>query len=261
MWVGEIQTRCATSRMGLEFARTESDVEAALRLRYRVFVEEQGAQIDAPHPGIEQDRFDHFCAHLIVRDRERGEVVGTYRLLAPEGAAAAGGYYSEQEFDLARLRYLRPSLVELGRACVHPDYRSGAVISMLWSGVAQYLELTGHRYLFGCASLGMQDGGITASRAWRQLAGSHLAPRDYRVFPLSALRLRPGEEGGNAIPPLLAGYIRLGAFVCGEPAWDPDFNTADIPVLLPMARLQRRYAKHFYGGLRGEGRRASGIAA
>jgi putative hemolysin len=228
-------------------ARSESDVREAQRLRWRVFAGEQGARLGPCAEELDVDRFDRYCEHLIVRDLDCGEVVGTYRILPPSGARAAGGYYSEQEFDLRRIDHLRPGLVEVGRSCIHPDYRGGAVISLLWSGLADWMLKQRHEHLMGCASVPMNDGGLAATAVWLQAARSSLAPLEYRVFPHCPMPLRDLPAGfAPAIPPLVKGYLRLGAWVCGEPAWDPDFNVADLPVLLPLARVEARYARHFF---------------
>jgi putative hemolysin len=237
-----------TRRLGVQFARTPAEVRAAQRLRHAVFGEEMGARLDGREPGLDEDRFDPYCDHLLVREVESAEVVGTYRILAPRAAESAGGYYSEQEFDLARLGPLRRTLVEVGRSCIRADHRTGAVISLLWAGLARYMLARGYGYLVGCASIGMADGGRTAARAYRELAARHLAPPERRVVPRNRLPLERLDDGGPAeLPPLLKGYLRLGALVCGEPAWDPDFNTADLLVLLPMAHVSARYARHYLG--------------
>lgn len=237
----------ARPRLSVGFARTQREILEAQKLRYRVFAEELGAKLQCATPGVDQDEYDHECSHLIVRNEDDGAVVGTYRVLSPEGAQILGKYYSEGEFDLARLDHLRRQMVEIGRSCVDADYRTGATISLLWAGLAQYMTENRYEYLIGCASISMADGGHAAASVYRQLE-THLGPMEYRVFPrcplpLSALR----DDGPAEVPPLIKGYIRAGAYVCGAPAWDPDFNTADLPILMPMSRLSDRYAKHFVG--------------
>ncbi|MBA3034771.1 MAG: GNAT family N-acetyltransferase [Gammaproteobacteria bacterium] len=236
----------------ISLALNAHEVKEAQRLRYRVFVEELGARIQTPIAGVDADRFDRHCEHLIVRDTSNagaGRVVGTYRILTPEAASRAGNYYSESEFDLTRLRYLRDGMVEVGRSCIHPDYRNGTVIALLWSKLAEFMARHDYRTLIGCASVSMADGGHNAANLFVQLLDAHLAPLEYRVFPREPLpfeRLVTGRAA--AIPPLLKGYLRAGAWVCGEPAWNADFNTADLPLLLPMSRLTPRYARHLVRG-------------
>ncbi len=227
-------------------ARSESEVLAAQKLRYRVFGEEMGARLSTRQPGVDQDIYDPYCQHLLVRDEANGRIVGTYRILTPGAASQVGNYYSETEFDLTRLAHLKPQLVEVGRSCIDPDYRSGAVISLLWAGLAQFMAHNHYSYLIGCASISMADGGHNAANVFTQLIDEHLAPLEYRVFPRTRLPFERLVTGVKAeAPPLLKGYLRAGAWVCGEPAWDPDFNTADLLLLLPMSRVSSRYAKHF----------------
>lgn len=228
-------------------ARSESEIHAAQRLRYRVFAEELGARLDPRTPGVDQDLFDPYCEHLIVRDEDSGRIVGTYRILAPEAARRVGSYYSDNEFDLTRLQHLRERIVEIGRSCIDAEYRSGAVITLLWNGLARYMTENRHDYLIGCASIGMADGGHNAASIYAQLQ-KHMSPPEYRVFPRCRLPLERLDINARAeLPPLLKGYLRAGSYVCGEPAWDPDFNTADLLLLLPMSRVESRYARHFLG--------------
>jgi putative hemolysin len=227
-------------------ARHQDEVREAQRLRWKVFAEELGAHLTTPEPGLDIDLYDAHCEHLLVRDPDNSEVVGTYRILSPGAAKRLGSYYSESEFDLTRLQHLRPRMVELGRSCVHPEHRSGGVITHLWAGLAGYMLKSGHDYLIGCASIGMADGGHNAAGIWHATRQTHLAPIEWRVFPRCPLPLESLERAAAPVlPPLVKGYLRLGAYVCGEPAWDPDFNTADLPILLPMKNLNPAYARHF----------------
>ncbi|MBU1236191.1 MAG: GNAT family N-acetyltransferase [Gammaproteobacteria bacterium] len=227
-------------------AQTAEEIESAQRLRHKVFAEEMGAKLQTRTPGVDADFYDPYCEHLVVRDEEAGKVVGTYRILTPDAAKKVGSYYSDNEFDLTRLDHLRSSTVEIGRSCIHADYRSGAVIALLWGKLAEFMLRGEYRYLIGCASVGMADGGHNAANLFVQQLDAHLAPLEYRVFPRHPLPFERLVNGQIAeVPPLLKGYLRAGAWICGEPAWDPDFNTADLPLLLPMERLNPRYARHF----------------
>jgi putative hemolysin len=229
--------------VGLAISATE--IESAQRLRYRVFGEELGARLNCATPGVDEDIYDPFCRHLVVRDNGRGAVVGTYRILPPENAAMIGRYYTESEFDIHRLSHLRPTLVEVGRACVHPDYRSGATIALLWSGLMRFMLWNGHSHLLGCCAISMADGGHAAASLYARLQ-EYMSPTEYRAFPHCPLPIAALRRNVPArVPPLLKGYLRAGASICGAPAWDPDFNTADLPLLLPMANIAARYARHF----------------
>ena len=244
--VSSTARRANRPSLAVSFARTQSDILEAQRLRYRVFAGEMGAKLPSRTPGVDHDIYDPYCQHLVVRDTQSGEVVGTYRILSPENARVIG-YYSENEFDLTRLQHLRSRMVEIGRSCVHPDYRTGATITLLWAGLAQYMAEHGYDYLTGCASISMADGGHAAASLYNRLA-EHLGPPEYRVFPRCPLPLAALQQDRiTEAPPLIKGYLRAGAWICGEPAWDPDFNTADLPILLPMAKVSNRYARHYLG--------------
>lgn len=228
-------------------ARCQHEVFEAQKLRHRVFEGEMGARVPGRDLGIDCDRFDPCCEHLLVRDADTGCVVGTYRILNGAMARRIGGFYSECEFDLDRLRHLRDETVEVGRSCVHPEYRTGAVIASLWAGLADYVVARGYRYLMGCASVGMADGGRLAAAVYRQIVQCSLSPPEYRVFPRCALPLDAyADMPDAAVPPLIKGYLRLGSYVCGDPAWDSDFNTADLLMLLPLARMDERYARRLF---------------
>lgn len=236
-------TALASSRYSLRIAATPAEIRAAQRLRYDVFAGELGAKLDTPVPGHDVDDFDAHCDHLIVVDDERDEVVGTYRMLPPGRSPVR---YSSTEFDLGALAGIDGDLVETGRSCVHPAHRDGAVINLMWAGIARYLHLTGYRWLAGCASVGLADGGATAAGVWDLVVRKHFAPADYRVTPLHPWP--PVERTGRvAVPPLLRGYLRLGARVCGAPAIDPDFDCADFFVLLDVRAVDPRYMRHFLG--------------
>lgn len=243
--VSKLQTQ-PTSRYHISLAVDDHEIRECQRLRYKVFVEEMGAQLPVILPDHDIDQYDPFCDHLLVRDLSSGKVIGTYRILTPESANRVGRYYAEQEFDLARLDHLRPRMAELGRSCVHPDHRSGAVIARLWVGLADFMTRYGYEYVIGCASVGMADGGHLAARVHRQLRAQLLAPIEWRATPRNRLPVEHLDDGLPATPPpLIKGYARLGALLCGDPAWDPDFNTADLLMLLPMAQLNRNYARRF----------------
>ncbi|MEW6133026.1 MAG: GNAT family N-acyltransferase [Pseudomonadota bacterium] len=232
-------------RFKVYLAVDDAEIAEAQQLRYKVFAEEMGARLPSAHMGMDIDSFDSLCDHLLVRDTFSGEVVGTYRILPPDSAKKSG-YYSEQEFDLTRFHFLRPRMAELGRSCVHPAYRSGAVIALLWMGLADYMTRHGYDYMIGCASIGMADGGYLAASVYRHVSARHMSPVEWRATPRNPLPLELLDNGTPGLPPpLIKGYLRVGAMVCGEPAWDPDFNTADLLLLLPMKQINRSYMRHF----------------
>jgi putative hemolysin len=243
----EQQARPARHQLSVGLAQSEREILQAQKLRYRIFAGELGAKLPTRTAGVDQDIYDPFCEHLVVRDENSGAVVGTYRILSPENSRRIGNYYSENEFDLTRLQHLRPRMVEIGRSCVDPDYRTGATITLLWAGLAKYMLENNYDSLIGCASISMADGGHAAASLYSRL-GSAMSPLEYRVFPRCPLPLDALRNDLPAeLPPLIKGYLRAGAYVCGDPAWDPDFNTADLPILMLMSRLNGRYARHFTG--------------
>jgi putative hemolysin len=241
---------------------TDADsIEAAQRLRHEVFTSEPGfALIDSKQfggrgAGLDADHFDEYCDHLLVRDDDTGELVGCYRMLPPPGAIAAGGLYTATEFDVSALDGLRPSLVEMGRAVVRDGHRHGAVVLLMWAGILAYLDRSGYDYVTGCVSVPVLDpAGQNAPgsqlRAVRDfVTRRHAAPSEYTVYPY-----RPVVVDGRglddiepparvSVPPLMRGYLRLGAQVCGEPAHDTDFGVGDFPALLDKRHADTRYLR------------------
>jgi putative hemolysin len=252
---GRAQRSHVAPTLQVTWARHLDDVRAAQRLRHQVFVGEMGAQttpVAGAPAGHDIDLFDEFCEHLIVRtlpgNDEPGEVVGTYRVLTPAAARRAGSFYSDTEFDLTRLRPLRERMVELGRSCVHQDHRSGTVILALWGALAQFVEQNAMETVIGCASISMRDGGHCAASLWTSLRATHLAPVEWQVRPRVALPVDDLNHALDVEPPaLIKGYLRMGAKVLGAPAWDPEFNTADLPMLTRVADIPARYKRHFLG--------------
>lgn len=248
MTVQSARTTRPARRLNTVITRQPELVEAAQRLRYEVFSEEYDSDLGSCTPGLDADAFDDWCDHLVVTDETSGRLVATTRILHRANADKAGGFYSEGEFDLSRLYQLPGTVAELGRTCVHPNYRSGATISLLWASVAEYLVRHKVDYLIGCASIGMSDGGQKAWRIARHLQQEFLAEDAFRVTPKRQLPhlTHPVEEDRPAdAPALIKAYMRLGARVCGEPCWDPDFRCADLLVVLEVNSLADRYSRHF----------------
>ncbi len=245
--IADARTRQARRASPLVFAwaRHADEVLEAQRLRWQVFAEELGARLNTPRAGYDVDIFDPYCDHLLVRD-DAGQLLGTYRVLPPHQAKRVGGLYAETEFDLTRLIHLRSRLLELGRACVHRDHRNGAVIMALWAGLAEYMQRHGLDAMIGCTSVSMADGGHYAASLWARLRRTNLAPIEDHALPRLALPVDSLRQDLPAeAPALLKGYLRVGARICGAPAWDPDFNTADFPLLLRLRDINPRYARHF----------------
>lgn len=244
----------STARYRTVLATTSSEIDAAQRLRHEVFALECGAGLDpsGAATGRDVDEWDEHCDHLVVRDEVADQVIGTYRLLPPDRAAALGRSYSDGEFDLTRHTALRGGLVEAGRSCVHPDHRTGAVITRLWAGVARYMLAGGHAHLGGCASVPLADGGSTAAGVWDFLVRERrLAPAGLWVLPHKPFDVHAAPRPAHlVIPPLLRAYLRIGGRVCGRPAYDAAFGTADFYVLLAMADVDPRILRHLLGEVR-----------
>ena len=187
------------SKLSLSLATTPKEVREVQRLRYKVFVEAMGLSALANADGLDQDEFDAYCDHLIVRDTRSLKVVGTYRILSPGAIEKTGGFYSEKEFDLSRLSNLRKRITEAGRACIHPDYRSGGVIMMLWAGIAACMRKEKTEYLIGCASVSLADGGNGPKLAGNRCAegrilelAGRLRARQRKIVAGDALQLPHG---------------------------------------------------------------------
>lgn len=244
----------------VRLARDERDLLAAQRLRYSVFVEELGGTgVLVDHERrLERDEFDPVFEHLLLIDSRRSakdldDVVGVYRLLRGEAAAEFGRFYSEGEYDLTRLRRSGRSLVELGRSCVHPDYRGGTAMFHLWNGLAEYVLEREIEIMFGVASFHGTD--IEALRMPLSfLHHNHLAPEGLRVRTqpehFQTMDLVPADEvdrpaAMKGTPALIKAYLRLGGFV-GEGAFiDRPFNTTDVCLLMDTKRMPERH-KGFY---------------
>lgn len=240
----------------VSWARHQDEVREAQRLRFQVFADEMGARLPQKLAGHDMDLFDDYCEHLLVRDTCSQTVIGTYRVLTPVQARRVGGFYSDTEFDLTRLRFLREQMVELGRSCVHREHRHGGVILALWSALADFMARNRLDTMIGCASIPMQHdggpdlfhGGHAAASIWRQVSAKHLASIEFHVRPRLPLPVEQLDDSLSIEPPaLIKGYLRLGAKVLGPPAWDPDFNAADLPMMMRLADLPVRYRKHFLG--------------
>ena len=248
----ELQNASAKSAIQVGWAKHQDEVREAQRLRYQVFANEMGARLPISLANHDIDLFDDYCEHLLVRDQKTQQVIGTYRVLTPAQAKRVGGTYTDTEFDLTRLRAVRDRMVELGRSCVHADHRHGGVVLSLWGALFEFMSRNQLDTMIGCASIpmlhnGMISGDVAAS-VWHQLKADSLASVQFHVRPRLPL---PVDELNNQLavdpPALIKGYIRLGAKILGAPAWDPDFNTADLPMMMRVSDLPRRYRKHFEG--------------
>lgn len=249
-----------TGKLEVRLATTMADLDAAMRLRFEVFnLELQEGLQTSYERGYDSDAYDAYCDHLIVKDLELGEVVGTYRLLRQKVADRNIGFYSENEFNLENLKAasaeIGGELLELGRSCIAETHRSFATINLLWNAIVRYATERNITHLFGCGSLHLADE-AQVQQVYAYLKARHFAAEDFRVYPLAGCRMAIGESFDTSpdlrsvtklISPILKGYLRTGAVVCGAPAYDEEFGTADVLVLMEMSKLAGRYRRHYAG--------------
>ncbi|MEW6072330.1 MAG: GNAT family N-acyltransferase [Planctomycetota bacterium] len=237
----------------VRFAGDQADLEAVQRLRYEVFNLELNEGLAESHRlGLDRDRYDVACDHLMVIHAATERLIGTYRMQTHERAHRQLGFYTDQEFALEELprEVLRRS-IELGRACLERRHRHGHALFALWRGLAAYAAWTGERYLLGCCSLTSQD----PRDGWRMMRRLGAAGRLHPTIlvhprPAVALPAAPADDGAPVhLPRLFASYLRYGAHACGPPAIDRDFGTIDFLVLLDLKRLDPRLRALFFTGL------------
>ncbi|MDX1506234.1 MAG: GNAT family N-acyltransferase [Spongiibacter sp.] len=233
------------SRFRAELASGPRDVLATQRLRYKVFASEMGAKLKGRAVRLDRDRYDKYCRHLLVRDLVTHKVVASTRILSESAARRAGGFYSAQEFELGQIHRLPGRVLEVGRTCVHPDYRSGAVIAVLWSALAELILDEGYDYVIGCASITVEGDGGNVEAIMQKVREKYMIEAAMRVQPKLGMMPVAPSLGVQRTPPLLKAYFSLGAKVCGEPCLDPDFGVADVFILLDVAEMSPRYLRHF----------------
>lgn len=254
-----------SGQLDVRLATSEAEIAAAQALRYQIFYDEMGATPSAAMVSSRRDidSYDAICDHLLVIDHGmRGDgphVVGTYRLLRQVVAQMNHGFYSAGEYDLSPLiaqSVTGGQLLELGRSCVAPAYRNNTTITLLWRGIASYLQTHAIGHMFGCASLHGADPRVHAAEL-SYLYHHHLAPPELRARALAEQyvpmdRMSPlaydARLTAKALPPLVKGYLRVGAMIGDGAFVDPQFNTVDVFVVMPVERITKRYAGRFGGG-------------
>lgn len=230
-------------------ALTEAERAATYRLRFLVFNLEMNEGLESAYvDGYDKDRYDDVCDHLIVEERATGAIIGTYRLQMGDVAGRNFGYYSEQEFCFAPYESMRSQIVELGRACIHRDYRSPEVLHLLWRGIARYSLANGGRYMMGCCSLNSLDPEV-GHAVYASLTNCMVEPELLTIateaYKMPAQRVKLPEERA---PKLLRAYLAIGARICSEPAIDREFKTIDFLTLLDLQTLHPRVAARFLEG-------------
>jgi putative hemolysin len=232
----------------VSLAQTMNDLTECQRLRYLVFNQEMGEGLDASdRSGLDHDRFDWVCDHLMVRDITSGKLVGTYRMQTGYRAKGNLGYYSEQLFDFRPFEPIRGETLELGRACVHREYRNTTALSMLWKGIASYALLCNARYLVGCSSITSQDE-REGMALYHALKEKYLAEPSLRTEPKPECRCNNSETlvDPPRPPRLFRAYLDNSARLCGPPAIDRDFKTIDFLTLMDLQDLPDRVRARFF---------------
>lgn len=241
------QLTTGDGRYQVSIATDIAEVRESQALRYAIFAEEMGATLHSTIEGIDADDLDPYCMHLLVRDSDSGELVASTRVLNDERAKAFGRFYSESEFEMDQVKALKGKKLEVGRTCVHPEFRNGGVIGALWQGLAELMFRDGYQWLFGCASIEWGQGGSDVYAIMDRFRRKYMSDDGQRVLP--RVEIPALVEGDNLtalrIPPLLKAYVSLGAKICGEPSWDADFKVADVFILLNVDNMSTRYVRHF----------------
>lgn len=241
----------------IKLAETKAEFENALRLRYEVFNIEQGKGLDSANKvGLDIDEFDEFCLHLIIVEKISKQIIGTYRLHLGSVAKTAMGFYSSQEYQIDGLEPISNACMELGRSCVSPKYRTGAGVALLWGGIGELMMRAKLRYLFGCVSLEEVSPAIGWALYKYFVSEGKICDFIKAVPKNNYFLFKPSDSEINTvlidktrlrrlIPPLLKGYLRVGALICGEPVFDKSFGTIDFLIILDTSKAHPRYTRHY----------------
>jgi len=244
----------------VKIAQNKKEIKQALRLRYEIFSQETDRVSRQAENQLDVDDYDKFCDHLIVIDKTNNKIVGTYRLLLGSKVDKKIGFYSEKSFNIGNIKKLAVDgeMLELGRACIHHDYRDRLVINLLWSGISKYIKHYNVRFVFGAVRLGTTQP-LEVSRMFKLIKKKFYAPKDYRVYPKEANVFKGLDENveikdyikdyqdiWRTLSPLAKGYLRAGVVVCGPPAVNPDFGSIVVFILLDVKTMSPSYKRHFF---------------
>lgn len=231
----------------VSIANDTKSIDECLRLRYEIFATEMSANLHSIEAGLDKDCFDEHCKHLMVIEKSTDRVIATTRLLFSADTINTGGFYSETEFDMSNILNMQGSIMEVGRTCIHQDFRRGIVLSKLWQGIALIISLEKVNFLIGCASIPLNCGDQYINVLMHHIHINHYSSARQRVQPLVKLAQNKDQYSGDVImPALLKGYLRQGAVICGEPYWDAEFGVADVFVFLDCKKITNRYSKYFF---------------
>jgi len=246
-----------TEHFVVKLAKNHEEVEMAQRLRYEVFNMEQKRGLkSAEKYGIDFDEFDEYCLHLLALEKVSGKIVGTYRAHMGHIADSVKGFYSSREFEIHGLYKIADKCIELGRTCVSPEYRSGAVIALLWSAITELLVRANLIYMLGCVSLDETDP-VKGWALYEYIARKYSVCQDFFAIPRPGFKLEKPPDNEiekiladestlrKNIPPIFKGYLRLGGHICGYPALDKEFGTIDFFILVDIRKVPERYKHHF----------------
>lgn len=256
----------SSGNISVRMAKSRAEIEEAQRLRYTVFYEECGAK---PSPEMEKAKMeiselDFVADHLVVLDKTRApgdQVVGNYRLLRDDAAQRYGKFYSQDEFDISKLIASGQPSLELGRSCVHKDYRTRPVLELLWQGIAEYVMHHEIRYLFGCPSFMGTTNPDDLANELSYLYHYHLAPEAIRARSLDSVYVNMNRMPKEKVdvkkalanlPALIKSYLRIGVMVGDGAFIDHQFNSVDVFVTFDMAMLTEKYRRHYERAVQGE---------
>ena len=223
----------------IKIASTLDEIIETLQLRHNMFFE-------GTSNGIDFDIYDLKADHLIVKDNDKDMIIGTYRIISSE---VADSFYSESEFKMDFIHDLKGLKLEVGRACVHPEFRGGIGVNLLWQGLGAYMRLANPKWFFGCSSIPTTDLEET-SNLNNYLLENYLSPKQWQASPMEKMpwdfsSSKMDEDKKPAVPALLKAYLKIGAYVCGEPCWDPDFKVLDYLTLVEVDKIPENYLKRF----------------
>ncbi|MEM7180956.1 MAG: GNAT family N-acyltransferase [Spirochaetota bacterium] len=249
-------TKNETRKLEVRLAQNQLELEQVLSLRYDVFNLEMGEGLpQSRQTQKDRDEYDFYCDHLIVIDKtNHNKIVGTYRILRRDIAKKNIGFYSENEFDLHKIYDIQDEVAEVGRSCVHSDYRGGSVISLLWIGLGEYMNRYNLRYLMGCGSIHSTSPELASAMSAFLKHKNAIIGDKLNVEPLNTYRLQGFDpnyvienpkETFKKIPPLLKGYLRLGSKMNVEPALDAVFGTTDFFIFFDRNHIDAKYGKHY----------------